>query len=306
MSVWLALGTVYVVWGSTYLAIRIAIHTLPPLLMASARFLIAGAILYAWSIGRREANGDRQADRPRPKQWLAALAIGGALLLGGNGGVVLAERTVASGLVALLVATVPLSIAIIDRLVSGRRLNAAAVAGLLMGFGGVALLLGVSGSNGVDPVGLLLALLAASSWAAGSTFSRRAGLPSRLLVSTAMQMLCGGVLLGIAAAASGEMTRIHLEAFSRASLLAFGYLVVFGSILAFSAYVWLLRSAPISLVSTYAYINPVVAVFLGWALLGEAVTLRMLVAGAIIVAAVAFIVGATSKRAEKRASRLAA
>ncbi len=191
VSVWPALGTVYLVWGSTYLAIRVAINTLPPLLMASARFLL-GAILFACSKGTGEAE-----DRP-PSQWPVALISGRALLLGGNGGVVLAERSVPTELVALLVATVPLNIAVIDRV--GRRLSRRAALGLVLGFGGVALLLGPSSAGSMDPVGALLALLAAISWAAGSIYSRGAGLPARPLVGTAMQMLTGGFLLAVVGA----------------------------------------------------------------------------------------------------------
>ncbi len=268
--------------------------------MASARFLLAGAILFACSIRMGETE-----DRPRPRQWLAALMSGGALLLGGNGGVVLAERRVPTGLVALLVATVPLNIAVIDRLASGRRLSRRAALGLVLGFGGVALLLGPSSARSVDPLGAVLALLAAMSWAAVSIYSRGAGLPARPLVGTAMQMLCGGFLLAVAGATAGEFPRIHPEAIAPTSLLAFGYLVVFGSIVAFSAYVWLLRTAPISLASTYAYVNPAVAVILGWALLGAAVTVRTLAAGAVIVAALVLVASARpdSARPESRLRR---
>ncbi len=291
VAVAVALGTVYLVWGSTYLAIRLAIDTLPPLLMASVRFLVAGGLLYAWSIRR----GDREGDRPGSRQWIAALLIGGALLLAGNGGVVLAEQTVPTGIVALLVATVPLWMAVINRVAFGRKLAGQAMLGLIVGFGGVGLLLGAPG-GGVDPLGVLFALGAPIGWAAGSVYSRRAGLPVRPLVATAMQMLCGGALLAMAALAAGEPARLHLREISAASLAGLAYLIVFGSLIAFSAYVWLLRAAPLPLVSTYAYVNPVVAVLLGWAFLSEAITPRTLLAGAVIVTAVALIVAAPFRR----------
>jgi drug/metabolite transporter (DMT)-like permease len=286
--IWLALGAVYVIWGSTYLAIREAVRTLPPLLAASARFVIAGVVLYAWSIRR----GERVADRPRWPQWRAAIIVGVLLLLVGNGGVSLAERTVPSGISSLVIATIPLWMAIIDRLFFGQRLAPQAIAGLVLGFGGLGLLVGRSTGGRLDLAGVAILLVAAIGWATGSMYSRRAPLPARPLVGTAMQMLAGGVALVIAGALHGEFVRIHPERFSAASLVALGYLIVFGSWVAFSAYVWLLRAAPISLVSTYAYVNPVVALFLGWAFLNERVTPRTLVAGAVILAAVALIVTA--------------
>ena len=289
--VWIPLLVVYVVWGSTYLGIRLAIDTIPPLLMAGVRFSVAGAILYAFSIGR----GERRGDRPGRVQWTAAFLIGALLLCGGNGGVVLAERSIPTGIAALLVATVPLWMAIVDRVFFGHRLNHLTVVGLLVGFGGVALLLGWQGGR-IDPRGALIGLLAPICWASGSVFSRRARLPMRPMVATAMQMLCGGALFLVAGAAAGELGRVHLSAISTTSLLALAYLTVFGSLVAFSAYVYLLRSAPLTLVSTYAYVNPVVAVALGAVVLGEHVTLRTLIAGGVIVGAIALIVSARFTR----------
>ena len=288
----LALSTVYLVWGSTYLAIRVAIDTLPPLLMASARFLLAGAILYTFSIRR----GDAKGDAPGLRQWIAAMLVGGALLLGGNGGVVLAERTVPSGIVALLVATVPLMMALIDRVAFGQRLRWPMVVGLGVGVGGVGLLLAPAGGR-TDALGIIFAFAATVSWAAGSVYTRRARLPVRPLVATAMQMLCGGSLLAIAAVGAGELTRLHLAQISLGSLAALAYLVIFGSLIAFSAYVWLLRAAPLQLVSTYAYVNPVVAVLLGWVFLAEPITVRTMVAATVIIGAVALIVSARSRAA---------
>jgi drug/metabolite transporter (DMT)-like permease len=286
--IWLALGAVYVIWGSTYLAIREAVLTLPPLLMASVRFLVAGGLLYAWAVRR----GDRETDRPRWPQWRAACIAGVLLLLVGNGGVVLAERTVPTGVAALVIATIPLWMAMIDRAFFGQRLAPLAIVGLVLGFGGLGLLVGGAGGGKLDAVGMVTLLAAAIGWSIGSMYSRTARLPSRPLVATGMEMLAGGAALAIAGALHGEFADIHPERFSTASLLGLAYLIVFGSWVAFSAYVWLLRSAPISLVSTYAYVNPVVAVFLGWAFLSEQITPRTVVAGAVILVAVAMMLSA--------------
>lgn len=296
-KVWLALGTVYVVWGSTYLAIRVAVRTLPPFLMASIRYLVAGGLLYAWSIRR----GDRHDDRPGARQWLAAGVVGALLLLGGNGVVSWAEQRVPSGLAALLVAAVPLWMALFDRMWFRQRLAWRMATGLVLGFGGIALLIGGGPGARGDLLGTLALMGAAASWAIGSLYSRRAPLPSRSLVGTGMESLVGGALLGIVGLATGEATRFHPGRVSAASWLALAYLVVMGTIVAFSAYAWALRNARTSLVSTYAYVNPAVAVFLGWLLLGEPVTARTLVGGAVIVGAVALIV--TGDRGRERPAR---
>ena len=291
--VWAALAVIYVVWGSTYLAIRVAIETIPPMISASLRFLAAGAILYAFAIRR----GEREADRPGIAEWRSAAIVGGLLFLGGNGGVVWAEQRIPSGIAALLVATVPLWMALIGFVALKERLPRIAVAGLLVGFAGTALLIRPSGEGGIDTLGALVVVGASLSWAIGSLYSRGAPLPKRPLVSASMQMLCGGVALGIAGVAGGELGRIELGSISRSSALAFFYLIFFGSIAAYSCYAWLLRVAPTSVVSTYAYVNPVVAVALGWAFLDERVEPVTFVAGAIIVAAVAMIV--TARRIEE-------
>jgi len=287
-AVGLALASVYVFWGSTYLGIRVALETTPPLLMGAFRFLVAGAILFAWSARR----GPWREDRLGPRQWLGAFVVGAALLFMGNGGVILAERTVPSGVVALVIATVPLWMALIDRLGFGQRLRPLAIAGLAIGFGGVALLLGSPGAGRIEPLGGLIAVLAPVFWALGSVYSRRLALPARPLVTTAMQMLCAGALFTVAGVAAGELGRLHLGRISGASALAVVYLIVFGSLVGYNAYTWLLRVAPLSLVSTYAYVNPIVAVALGWFVLSEPVTIRTVVAGAIIIAAVVLILTA--------------
>jgi drug/metabolite transporter (DMT)-like permease len=285
--VWVALGIVYVVWGSTYLAIRVAIDTLPPFLMAATRFLVAGSVLLAIAA----LSGDRADDRVGPAQWRATAIVGAALLFGGNGGVVWAEQRIPSGVAALLVAILPLWIALLDRVLFGQRLGRRTVVGLVLGLAGLALLVGPAERGRIDPLGALVCTMASLSWAAGSLYARTAPLPHRPLVATGMEMVAGGALLLLVGLATGELAALRVASISTASLLALGYLVVFGSLLAFSAYVWLLRAAPVTLVATYAYVNPVVAVLLGWTLLGEPVTARMLVAGAIIVVAVALIAG---------------
>ena len=277
---WGALATLYVVWGSTYLGIMLAIRTMPPFLMSSVRFLLAGGFLFVLSPRRRASL----------RAWAAALVVGGALLTVGNGGISWAEQRVDSGTAALLVATMPLWLALFDRLVFGRRLSAAGWTGLLVGLGGVALLVS-PGGGGTDLVGALTCVGCAMSWAAGTLYARRAPLPSQPGLASGMEMLAGGVLLGIAGLAAGEGSQVHLSQVSVESLLAVAYLVVVGSIVAFSCFQWLLHNAPISTVSTYAYVNPVVAVLLGAAFLGEPLTMRTLVAGAAIVASVVLIVG---------------
>jgi drug/metabolite transporter (DMT)-like permease len=299
--IWLALGTVYLIWGSTYLGIKYGLETMPPFLMGSLRFLAAGGVLYLLAIRQ----GDTTGDRPGTRQWVAALAIGGALLVGGNGGVILAEQYVPTGVVALFVATAPLWMAIIDRVIFGRRLPPLVIVGLVIGFGGVAFLIGSPGSGHINLFGAALALAAPLCWASGSVFTRHVKLPDRPLVAASMEMLWAGLLFGVLSLVTGELGRVHWQGISRTSWLALLYLIVFGSLVGFSAYVWLLRSAPLSLVSTYAYVNPVVAVVLGAIFIGEALTPRVVIAGSIILAAVALIVVARN-RASAATARTAA
>jgi drug/metabolite transporter (DMT)-like permease len=282
-KVWLALLVVYVVWGSTYLGILLAIRTIPVFMMGALRFLIAGALLYAWSIRR----GDR-SDRPGRKQWLAAAFVGALLFPIGNTGVAWAEQHVSTGVASLVIATMPLWMALFDRIGYGQRLGRIAIVGLGIGFAGAALLAAPTGSDRVDIAGIVVLLVSAIGWAIGSLYSRRAPLPRRPGVSSSMQMLVGGAILTLVAAGHGDFSSVHHV--STESILALGYLVVFGSILAFSAYAWLLRVARTSLVSTYAYVNPLVAVFLGWGFENETISARTLIAGALILGAVALIV----------------
>jgi drug/metabolite transporter (DMT)-like permease len=281
-AVVLALATVYVVWGSTYTAIRITDRTMPPLLMSSARFLFAGAALYVFA--------SRGRPRPTLREWRAAAIVGAALLLVGNGGVAWSETRLESGLAALIVAIIPLWVALIDRLFFGRRLSLPAVAGLVVGFGGVALL--VRPGGGGDVGAMLILVLATSGWAGGSLYARGAKLPGSPLLAASMQMLAASLFLGVAGLARGEATQVHADSLGAKPLLAFSYLVLIGSLVAFSAYAWLLKNVRISVVSTYAFVNPVVAVALGTLFLNEAIGWTTVVAGAAIVVAVVLIVTA--------------
>jgi drug/metabolite transporter (DMT)-like permease len=294
-----AFAAVYVIWGSTYLAIRLAIETMPPHLMAAARFLVAGAILYAWSRWRG-------APRPTRRNWGAATLVGGLLLLGGNGAVVWAETRVPSGLTALLVAMVPIWMAVLEGLPrhGGKTPRAPVVAGLVLGLAGLALLI-VPGrlAGRVDPVGAGVLLLGSFCWAFGSLHARVADLPKSGFLATAMEMLAGGAWLLVFGLATGQAGKLTLAAVSARSLLSLGYLVVFGSLIGFTAYIWLLKATTPARVSTYAYVNPVVAVLLGWAFAGEPITLRTFLAAAVIVGAVALIIryGARKEAAQARA-----
>ena len=292
LRIWLALVTVYIVWGTTYFAIDVVNDTLPPLLAASFRFLIAGAVMYAFTIRR----GDRDGDRPGRRQWGAAAIVGGALLLGGNGLVVLSERTVPTGIVALIFALMPLWMALIDGVLLRHPPRPQVAIGLLTGFVGAALLVGTSLSGAIPLGGLLLAVCASLSWASGSLYSRTAPLPKRPFVGIGMEMIAGGVLLGVVGIALGELGQIHPDRFSLASLLALSYLIVIGSFAGFATYLWLLRNARTSLVSTYAYVNPVVAVVLGWAFLHETIGVRTLIAGSVVLVSVALIIAARVER----------
>ena len=281
----LAFAAIYLIWGSTYLAIRLAIDTLPPFLMAGVRFIIAGTALYGLARWRG-------APRPVRANWLAAAVVGGLLLLGGNGGVVWAEQRVPSGLTAVLIATVPLWIAVLQWLRGGPRPSARTAVGLAMGLVGIGLLVGpgeLAGGKGVDLVGATVLLLAALSWAVGSLYSRRGRLPSAPLLATAMEMLAGGLLLLLTGLVTGQAADLHWSRISVQSVLALSYLIVFGSLVAFTAYTWLLRVTLPAHAATYAYVNPVVAVVLGWALGGEPLTARTLLAAAVIVGAVVII-----------------
>jgi drug/metabolite transporter (DMT)-like permease len=281
-AVVLALATVYLVWGSTYLAIRVTDRTMPPLLMSSVRFLIAGTALYVFA--------SRGRARPTLREWGAAAIVGAALLLVGNGGVAWAETRLESGLAALIVAIIPLWVAVMDRFFFGRRLSRTAVIGLVIGFAGVALL--VRPGGGGDAFAALALVVTTSAWAGGSLYARGATLPESPLLAAAMQMLTASVFLAVAGLALGEASDVHASSFATKPLIAFAYLVVVGSLIAFSAYAWLLKNVRISVVSTYAFVNPVVAVALGTVFLAEPIGWTTVIAGAAIVVAVVLIVTA--------------
>jgi drug/metabolite transporter (DMT)-like permease len=286
--VWTGLWIVYIVWGSTYLAIRVMVETVPPLLGAGARFVVAGGVMLAVLSFRRSV-------RPTRDQVLSALAIG-TLLMGANGVVSIAEQEVPSALAALLIASIPLWV-ILMRRAAGERLPYASVLAVLVGFAGVALLLKPGEQSGDATVlGLAACVIAAVMWAGGSFASPRVRLPRDPLVSTGWQMFLGGLVCAVVGLALGEASDVHASEFSLRSLLALGYLIVFGSWLAFTAYAWLLQNAPISKVSTYAYVNPVVAIVLGWLILDELITPITLVGAAIIVASVALVIRIESTR----------
>jgi drug/metabolite transporter (DMT)-like permease len=284
-----AFALVYVVWGSTYLAIRVGIESFPALLLAGSRHLLTGLILYPilrWKTGVR----------PTAAHWRMSFITGSLLLFIGNGGVCLAERTVPSGVTALLVATVSLWMVLVDWLrPGGARPGPRVVAGLLLGFGGLALLVGpknLGGSGRVDPFGVGILVIASLAWASGSVYSKHAGGPGSPLLGVAMQSLSGGVCLWIAGIVSGEVGALHLRAISARSWLALGYLIVFGSMVGFTAYVYILKKSTATRVATYAFVNPVVALFLGWLLIGESITLRTVIAAAVILTAVSLVITA--------------
>ncbi|HEY6057724.1 MAG TPA: EamA family transporter [Candidatus Limnocylindrales bacterium] len=291
IAIWAGLLILYLVWGSTYLGIRIAIETIPPLLMAGFRFLLAGGILYAISIARGEV-----AVRPSLAEWRDATIVGALLMVGGMGLVALGEQTVPSGIAALLVAVMPVWLAIVGRVAFGQRLPLAVVAGIALGLAGVAILAWPAGADGLEPLGVLALIASPLSWAIGSLFvAHRARLPRSSLLGTAMQMLAGGVLLTILGLARGELTDLRLGEISVESIVAVAYLTFIGSLLAFTVFGWLVRVAPLSLIGTYAYVNPVVAVLLGAVFVAEPITPRTIVAAVVIVVAVAIIVTARGR-----------
>ena len=284
----LAFAAVYLVWGSTYLAIRFAIETLPPFLMTGTRFSLAGAILFSWALLKGESI------RTSRSQWPKALAIGGLLLLGGNGGVTWAEKYIPSGFAALLVASEPLWVVVLNWAMSHKRPNWKVFLGVFIGLVGVALLVGDGlksgiGSSSINLVAALVVLLAGFCWAAGSVYASRNPIKASTSMAAGMQMMSGGILLLLLGLATGDFPRLNLAAASWVSIGAFFYLLVFGSLVGFTAYSWLLRNVAPARAATYAYVNPMVAVFLGWLLANEPVNLRMGIAAVIIIASVVLI-----------------
>lgn len=300
-AVALALLIVYVVWGSTYLAIDVMIETMPPLLAAGVRYGSAGLIMLVAIAAHAAIRGRiERLERPTPAHLRSALVIGTLLLLGGNGGVVLAELRIPSGVAAVLVATVPIWLAVFDAIVSRRRPGVVVVGGLLAGIAGVAILVvPVGGFDQLDPIGIGLVLGGAMAWALGSMYARHAPLPRSGALGTGLEMLGGGLALVLAGALLGEVGRTDVSTFSTESVLAIVYLVFFGSIVAFTAYTWLLANVPVTTVGTYAYVNPIVAVGLGAMFRAEAITPRTLIAAAIIIGAVVAMVSARPVAAEE-------
>ncbi len=283
-----AFAAVYILWGSTYLAIKYAIETLPTFLMAGSRFLIAGAILFV------AARFTKDYEKPTWAQWKTSFIVGTLLLLGGNGAVVLAEHYVSSSLAALLVATEPFWIVLLSWLwLKGARPNWKVALGLLIGFVGVYLLVGGQGGDSADNsnqlYGTILIIIGTICWATGSLYGLRAPVSKSSILASGMQMLAGGSVLFVVGTFAGEWTNFNIAAVSRNSWLGLAYLTIFGSIIAFTAYSWLLKNAEPSIVATYAYVNPVIAVFLGWLIAGESFTIQMLIGAAVIVGSVILI-----------------
>lgn len=286
-KIWVALLALYIVWGSTYLGIKVAIETIPPFFHAGIRFLISGIILVVWQ---------KSAGQPMPtrKQWISTAIIGTLLLLGGNGLVAWAEQTIPSGIAALIIASVPMFLVVFEAIrPNGVKPNWQGVVGLLIGFVGIFILVGPSELSGstskLNPLGVVALLSACLFWASGSIYSKTADLPKSSLMNTGAQMLMGSISLFIISLISGELHGWDITAVSARSLYGLSYLIFVGSLVGFVSYGWLLQNAPISLVSTYAYVNPIVAVLLGVWFANEALEPRIWIATAIIIGSVIFI-----------------
>jgi drug/metabolite transporter (DMT)-like permease len=284
-----AFAAVYVVWGSTYLAIRIGVESFPPLILAGLRHFTVGLVLYP--VLRKKTGIS-----PTVAHWRTAVIAGALLLFVGNGGLSWAERTVPSGIASLLVASVSLWLVIVDWLrPGGAKPVFRVVMGLLIGFAGLALLVGpghLGGSERVDPRGAAVLVFASLAWACGSLYSKHGGMPSSPMLGVAMQSFAGGAILLIAALFAGEFRGLHLGAISLRSWFAIAYLIVFGSGIGFSAYIYILHKSTAARVATYAFVNPVVALLLGWLFAGEAITLRTVIAAAVILTAVILVITA--------------
>lgn len=292
----IAFAALYIIWGSTYLGIRFAIDTIPPFLMAGARFLFAGIIMYAiaWSQGIGKSTW---------ANWRTSLVIGACLLLGGNGGVTISEKYIDTGLAALIVAIVPIYMVLLGW-ATGMTSRPSPIVWLALagGFLGVGILFGPAlhfpSNHGPNPaVGISILLVTSFIWSAGSLYSRHSKHAASPFLTAAQQMICGGFLLLIAGAVTGELPRFHLNSISMQSLVAFIYLVLIGAVVGYTAYIWLLRHCDPAKVATYAYVNPIVAVLLGTLFAGEKVTIRMLIAGFLIIGSVALVISAQQLKA---------
>jgi len=281
---------VYVVWGSTYLAMKVAVGHLPPLTLNAVRFLTAGLILYAWCAWRRRRTPKPEWRRPTASQWRAGAIQGLLLPAAGTGGATWAEQELSSGVAALLLATIPLWIVLGSRVVDKERISLPVGAGLVAGVAGVAVLVNPFAGNPPDALSAAVALGGALCWGLGSVYARHAPRPEQPLLASAVEMVCAGAILAVLGGIGGEFGRIDLSSEVVGSVIAVAYLIVFGSLIAYTAYEWLLQNAPPRITGTYAFVNPVVAVLLGWWLLDEQVGPRTLLAGTIIAVAVALIV----------------
>jgi drug/metabolite transporter (DMT)-like permease len=296
-----SLGVVYLVWGSTYIALRIGVCTMPPLSLSGVRFLVAGLLLYGWTAWRRRREPGRWAV-PTRRQWVAATILGLALPAAGTGGATWAEQELSSGTAALLLATIPLWMTVAGRIVDGDPIRVPMAIGSALGLLGVAALVNPFTGGAPDPQAAAVALGGAMCWGCGSVYARRAPHPSQPLLASGMEMICAGAALLVLGGAGGEFSRIDRSTVSTESLLALAYLVVMGSLLAYTTYEWLNRNAPGQLVGTYAFVNPLVAVLLGWSLLDEPLTGRMALAATVIVVGVALIVATTPARPARGSS----
>ncbi len=293
LKVLLAFAAIYLIWGSTYLAIRYAVETIPPLVAAGVRHTIAGSILLAWAYAR--------GFRARREHWIAGTIVGALFFLVGHGTLHWAEQHVASGLAALLIATEPMFILVLAWASGQQKISRISALGLAVGVVGVAILTGVElSAKNASLLGMLAVLLGSLSWAAGVVISPKLPLPTDALARTAVPLVCGAVLLLAAAGITGEFRGLHWSAISLKSLMGLGYLIVFGSIVAFTAYTWLLQRCPPALVATHTYANPVVAVLLGWLLASESLTVRVALASVAILGAIVLI-----RRGERTVARTA-
>lgn len=279
-----AFTALYALWGSTFLFIRFAIETIPPIVMSGVRFAVAGGALVAWALARG-------ATPPTMREWRWATLIGTLMLALGNFAVVWSELRIASGLAALVIGSMPIWLVILDAMSpGGKRPAAPVVAGIVIGLAGVALLVDPSPGAGHATVALVVVLTGgAIAWAVGSILSRYAPQPDAPLLATGIQMLCGGAVLLIAAASTGDLSSLHVSQVTVKSALSLLYLTVFGSIIGFTAYIWLLKNVAMAKVATYSYVNPLIAVALGWAIAGERVTPRIITAALVILSSVALI-----------------
>jgi drug/metabolite transporter (DMT)-like permease len=278
----LAFVAIYIIWGSTYLAIRYAVETIPPLVTAGIRHSVAGSILLTWAWLR--------GFRPKREHWISGFVIGGLFFLVGHGTLHWAEQYVGSGLAALLIATEPMFILVLGWLAGQQKISRLSALGLALGAVGVALLTGAELTmKGSSVLGLMAVLLGSLAWSAGVVISPRLKLPSDALGRTAVPLVCGAVMLLVAAGVTGEFQATRWSAISLRSVLGLGYLIVFGSVVAFTAYTWLLQRCPPALVATHTYANPVVAVLLGWLLAGEPLSMRVVLASVAILGAIVLI-----------------